>query len=166
MLWCSYFKSFIKSTMIFFYTKVTIFENLNLIRKIILSHLPPPLCNSPPPTLHHHNHPTTPTLPSPPLPTPTPPPPTLPPHPYPPYHHPPYHTHPYPPPPHHHPPYHYFIKLTIFFEMWKFHQKIEFCLYSLENSNSTREECSGTYMGYTNAFVWVMIFFLHQSDNF
>ena len=35
MLWCSYFKSFIKLTMIFFYTKVTIFENLNLIRKII-----------------------------------------------------------------------------------------------------------------------------------
>ena len=35
MLWYSYFKSFIKLTMIFFYTKVTIFENLNLIGKII-----------------------------------------------------------------------------------------------------------------------------------
>ena len=52
-----------------------------------------------------------------------------------------------------------FIKSTIFSQMWKFHQKTEFCQYSLENYNIPREFCRKPYMGHTNPSAWVMIFF-------
>ena len=55
----------------------------------------------------------------------------------------------------------YFIKSTIFFEIWKFHQKLNFVSTPWKIIISLGNSVGGSYMGHTNPSAWIMIFFFY-----